>query len=138
MFLLAGCAQNIRYQEIGAAVRMPQISFEAYYYAEGTNDRSRAVFLKQPDVSIEVTVSSPAINATTATYAEALQFMNETRGLRVVDTYAVTYKDKPLGYLITYNPNRMRITEITQIVVELYEDKGKIYFNAKEKLDPSD
>ena len=137
LFILSGCVQNIRYHDIGVNEKIPSTSFEAYYYAEGNNDRSRAVFLKQPDVKIDMDVSSPAINPTTATYAEALYFMNQTRGLRVVDTMAVSYQGKPLGYLITYNTDRGRATEASQIIVELYEFRGKIRFNAKEKLESS-
>jgi hypothetical protein len=137
IFLLAGCAQNIRYHDFSARDKMPRMSYEAYFYIEGSGDKSRAVFLKQPDVNIEIVTSSPQITASTATYAEAISYMDEARGLRMVDTQVVTYKDRPLGYLITYNADRRRTTEITQIVVELYELNGRIYFNAREKLDPS-
>jgi hypothetical protein len=116
---------------------MLRISYEAYFYGEGSGDKSRAVFLKEPDVNIAIVATSPAINATTATYAEALSYMNEAKDLRVVDTQVVTYKDKPLGYLITYNADRRRTSVVTKIVIELYELKGKIYFNAREQHESS-
>jgi hypothetical protein len=137
IFLLAGCAQNIRYNDLSAKDKIPSISYEAYFFMEGSGDKSRAVFLKQPDVKVEVAASSLLITATSATYIEAMSFMNEVRGLRIVDTQVVTYKGGPLGYLITYNADRRRITEVTRIEVELYEMNGRIHFNAREKLDPS-
>jgi hypothetical protein len=135
--LLAGCAQNIRYHSMETQKRTPNISYEAYYYIEGTLDRSRAVFLRHPEAPIEVSASSPQITATTSTYGDAIAYMNEARGLRKVITTYLTYKDKPLGYLITYSDDYHAAAGGTKIIIEIYEFGGKIHFKAAEKLEQS-
>jgi hypothetical protein len=139
IFILAGCMQNIRFHDTDTQKRTPNISYEALYYVEGSGDKSRAVFLRHPEAPIDVVASSPQITATTSTYGDAIAYMNETRGLRKVITRFVTYKDKPLGYLISFDDDHSA-TETTnhEIVIEIYEFKGAVHFKAAEKLDQSD
>jgi hypothetical protein len=137
IFVLAGCAQNIRFQNIETQKRAPNISYEAFFYMEGSGDKSRAVFLRHPEAQIEVVAVSPSITATTSAYSDAIAFMNEVRGLRKVETRYVTYKDKPLGYLITYDDENQATRGPTEIIIEIYEFRGKIHFKAMEKLEQS-
>jgi len=135
VLVLAGCSQNIRYQDLNENTRPSHISYEAYYYVGGSGDRSRAVLLKNPDAGVEVETASPQITSTTSTFADAMSYMKAARGLRRVNVRALTYKDRPLGYLLTYDTDRDPTEIPDNIIVELYEFGGKIHFNAKEKLE---
>jgi|GEM_PF-5741194 len=135
VIFLAGCTQNMSFHDMETHKRAPNINYEAYFYVEGSLDRSRAVFLKHPEAQIDIVASSPQITATTATYSNALAYMHEAKGLRKVVTRYVTYMEKPLGILITYDSSSLPTDKgIYEIVVELYEFKGKIYFKAYEKI----
>jgi hypothetical protein len=137
ILLMAGCAQNIRYHDMDARPKTPSISYEAYFYMEGLGEKSRAVFLKFPDAQVDVVASAQAITSTTSTLSEAYSFMNEVRGLRKVTALYLTYKDKPLGYLIKYTDDHDATRGRDAIIIDLYESGGKIRFNAREKLDQS-
>jgi hypothetical protein len=127
--VIFGCAQDLRFHDLDKKEKVPAISYEAYFFVTGISERSRAVFLKKPDVEIPIEPASPEIVSTTATYSEAMTFMIEKRLMRSITTQTVTYKDKPLGYLLSYDqPGVNGETVITN----LYERDGKIYFSARE------
>jgi len=128
-FLIFGCAQDLRFHDLGKKEKVPAISYEAYFFVAGISERSRAVFLKMPDVEIAVEPASPEIVSTTATYSEAMTFMIEKRLMRSITTQTVTYKDKPLGYLLTYDQAGVNGENV---ITNLYERGGKIYFSARE------
>jgi hypothetical protein len=127
--LLAGCAQNIRSHELDSAETMPSISYEAYLFVAGISERSRAVFLRHPDAEMMIEPASHEIFSTTATYAEAMTFMRMKRGMRLINTEVITYKGKPLGYLLTYDRPGINAEFID---TNLTERGGKIYFSARE------
>jgi|WetSurMetagenome_2_1015567.scaffolds.fasta_scaffold00176_34 hypothetical protein len=133
IFILAGCMQNLRFESMDKHKITPGISYEAYYYVEGTSDRSRAVFLKYPDAQIEVAAPSPQITATTSSYNAAIAYMDEAKDLRTISITLVTYKGKPLGYLFTYNDDPVQSN--LKIDVDFYESGGKVYFTARERSD---
>jgi hypothetical protein len=134
LLLVAGCAQNLSFNSMENHKRTPNLSYEAYYYMDGQMDASRAVFLRYPGAPIEIESESSQITSTTSTFVQAEAFMNEVRGLRKVEIRYVTYKNKPLGYLFSYNDDIPAPTE-RKVFVELYEGGGKIHFKAWEKLD---
>jgi hypothetical protein len=134
-FLIFGCSQNIRLHDLDTKEKVPAISYEAYFFVTGLSERSRAVFLKKPDIEIAVEPASPEIVSTTATYPEAMTFMLDRRYMRSITTQTVIYKDKPLGYLLTYNQPGL---DGEVVVTNLYERDGKIYFNAREVEKVSD
>jgi hypothetical protein len=86
-------------------------------------------------VQIDVVFAPQQITETTATYADALTYMYEVRGIRRVDTEIVNYKGKLLGYLLIYDAAPIKATTIIEIQVELYEMSGKIHFIARERPD---
>ncbi len=133
--ITVGCAQNIRSHDLGKAETIPAMSYEAYMFAAGISERSRAVFLRHPDAEMAVEPASPEIISTTATYGEAMTFMKMKRGMRSITTEVVTYKGKPLGYLITYDQPGVNF-EI--IETNLTERGGKIYFSARENSKADD
>ena len=128
-FLIFGCAQDLRFHNLAKKEKVPSISYEAYFFVAGIAEKSRAVFLKMPDVDISIEPASPEIVSTTATYAEAMTFMIEKRLMRSITTQTVTYKDKPLGYLLTYDNAGVNGEKV---ITNLYERGGKIYFSAQE------
>jgi hypothetical protein len=73
--------------------------------------------------------ASSEILSTTATYVEAMAFMIEKRLMRSITTQTVTYKDTPLGYLLTYDNAGVNGEKV---ITNLYERGGKIYFSAQE------
>ncbi len=128
-FFIFGCAQDLRFHNLDKTEQVPAISYEAYFFVAGISERSRAVFLKKPDVEIAIEPASPEIISTTATYVEAMAFMIEKRLMRSITTQTVTYEDKPLGYLLTYDQAGVNGEKV---ITNLYERGGKIYFSAQE------
>jgi len=126
---IAGCVQDLRFHDLGKTEKVPAISYEAYFFVAGVSERSRAVFLKIPDLEIAIEPASPEIVSTTATYVEAMAFMKEKRLIRSITTQRVTYEDKPLGYLLTYDQAGVNGENV---ITNLYERGGKIYFSARE------
>jgi hypothetical protein len=135
ILLMAGCTQNIQRVEPSAGFRVPSITYQAYFFGEGQGNKSRAVFLKLPDVQVEIVFAPQQITETTATYGDALTYMYEEKGLRRVDTEIVNYKGKLLGYLLTYDHAPTKATTVIEIQVEFYERNGKIHFIARERPD---
>ena len=136
ILLMAGCTQNIQRLEPSAGFRVPSITYQAYFFGEGGHgNKSRAVFLKHPDVQVDIVFAPQQITETTATYGDALTYMYEEKGLRRVNTEIVNYKGKLLGYLLIYDDSPVKSTTIIEIQVELYERNGKIHFIAREKPD---
>lgn len=134
-FLIAGCVQTIRTSDLGKKEGVPAISYEAYFFAAGISERSRAVFLKHPDANVEVVPSTNEITTTTASYAEAMSFMKEKRGVRTISTQKVTYNDRPLGYLLSYDQPGI---DMERVNIDLTERNGIIYFSAREMTKTDD
>ena len=128
-FIVAGCAQNLRFHDLGSTENVPAISYEAYFYVAGISERSRAVFLRHPDAEIAVEPASQEIISTTAAYSEAMEFMKAKRGTRSITTEVVTFMGKPLGYLLSYNGAGINRE---YVIVNVYEAGGKVYFSARE------
>jgi hypothetical protein len=128
-FLFAGCVQNVRTAELNPKERIPSNTYEAYFFVAGSGDKSRAVFLIEPDSGVEVLPYSSDITSTTSSYPEAMNYMKEKRGMRPISTQKVFYKDKFIGYLLTYEKERVDREEMT---VNVFEKGGKVYFSARE------
>ena len=58
-----------------------------------------------------------------------MAFMIEKQLMRSITTQTVTYEDKPLGYLLTYDQAGVNGEKV---ITNLYERGGKINFNAQE------
>jgi hypothetical protein len=135
ILLMAGCTQNIQRIEPSAGFRVPSITYQTYFFVQGQGNKARAVFLKHPDVQVDIVFAPQQITETTATYGDALTFMYEEKGLRRVNTEIVNYKGKLLGYLLIYDDTPVKTNTIIEIQVELYEKNGKIHFIARERPD---
>jgi hypothetical protein len=128
-FLIAGCVQTIGTRDLDKKESIPSISYEAYFFIAGMSERSRAVFLKKPDAGVEVEPYSSEIMGSTASYAEAMSFMREKRGARTITTQVVSYKEKPIGYLLSYDQPGI---DMERVYINLTERNGVIYFSARE------
>ena len=128
-FLIAGCVQTIGTSNLDKKESIPSISYEAYFFIAGVSERSRAVFLKKPDAGVEVEPYSYEIMSSTASYSEAMSFMREKRGARTITTQVVSYKEKPIGYLLTYDQPGINMERVD---ISLTERNGIIYFRAQE------
>lgn len=128
-FLIAGCVQTIGTRDLDRKESIPSISYEAYFFVAGMSERSRAVFLKKPDVEVEVKPYSDEITGSSASYAEAMFFMREKRGARTITTQVVSYKEKPIGYLLSYDQPGI---DMERVNINLTERNGVIYFSARE------
>jgi hypothetical protein len=137
LIILAGCTQSINRTELSSGIKIPPISYEAYFYVEGSRDKSRAVLLKHPDAKIEVAAESAQITPTTATFAQAMAYMNEVRGLRRVNIEVINFKGKPIGYLLAYQEVNQNVLSGSEIHIDLYEMNGKLYFKPRLELDRS-
>jgi uncharacterized lipoprotein YajG len=129
LFLIAGCAQTLSTRNLYNTESIPSTSFQAYFFAAGSSNRARAVFLKKPDTVVMVESDSPEIANTTASYAEAMSFMRATKGDRTIFTQVVSYKDTPIGYLLSYDQGGYNSEPIN---ISLTERNGIVYFNAHE------
>ena len=131
---VAGCVQTISTRNLDKKEGIPQVSYSAYFFSAGISERSRAVLLINADSGVEARADSTDITSTTASYAEALAFMREKKSARTVSTHLVSYKDKPVGYLLTYDQpgNNAETVNVT-----ISEKNGVIYFNARE-VTPTD
>ncbi|HTZ16838.1 MAG TPA: hypothetical protein VMB78_00200 [Dissulfurispiraceae bacterium] len=127
--LIAGCAQNIRSHDVRSTEEIPAISYEAYLFVAGISERSRVAFLRHPDADMDIEPASPEIISTTITYPAAMTFMQMKKGMRSISTEVITYKGKPLGYLISYNQGG---TNYEFVETNFTERGGKIYFSARE------
>ena len=127
--LVAGCSQNIRFHTLKSTETIPAISYEAYLFAAGISERSRAVFLRHPQADMDIEPASPEITSTTITYPAAMNFMQMKRGMRTISTEVVMYKGKILGYLLSYDQAG---TNFEIVETGLTERGGKIYFSARE------
>jgi hypothetical protein len=132
ILFMAGCTQNIQRLEPAAGFRVPSITYQAYFYEEGQGNKSRAVFLKHPDVRVDIVFAPQLITETTATYGDALTYMYQEKGLRRVNTEIVNYKGKLLGYLLLYDAAPTQATTVVEITIQFYEMNGKIHFIARE------
>jgi hypothetical protein len=138
LLILTGCTQNLKKTELSANEKIPSISYEAYFYVEGSGNKARAVLLILPDAKVNVEAESHQVTATTATYGEALSYMNQVKDMRRVNTEALQYKDRPLGYLLTYSADITPTTLIgTQIIIQLYERNNTIFFIPRLEFDHS-
>ena len=134
-FLIAGCVQTIGTRNLDKKESIPSISYQAYFFMAGISERSRAVFLKKPDAGVEVEPYSHEIISTTASYGEAMSFMREKRGARTITTQVVSYKEKPIGYLLSYDQPGV---DMEQVDINLTERNGIIYFRAREITQTND
>jgi len=58
-----------------------------------------------------------------------MSFMREKRGARTITTQVVSYKEKPIGYLLTYDQPGINMERVD---ISLTERNGIIYFRAQE------
>jgi hypothetical protein len=128
--VLAGCAQAINTYGVGDIDAIPKVEYTAYHYSSGAGERLRAVFLKSPDSDIDVIPYSIQITTGKATPEEARKFMERGRYSKNIDYQGVTYKGKPIGYLLTY---RYHSFSRDSIEINLFERDGKVYFSVWEK-----
>ncbi|HMK56280.1 MAG TPA: hypothetical protein VK448_06570 [Dissulfurispiraceae bacterium] len=134
-FAVAGCIQSLSYRTLDRREAVPSISYEAYYFSAGISERSRAVLLKIPDSGVAVEPLSSEIIATTATYGQALTFMREKRGARPITTQVVSYKDRPVGYLLQYSQPGVNMETVN---INISERNGIIFFSAREESHAND
>src|SRR5574340_645811 len=100
--VLAGCTQSITTSSVGDIDAMPKIEYTAYFYSSGIGEGLRAVFLKSPDSAVEIIPYSIQISTGKATLEEALKFMGKGRYYRHINCHGISYKGKPIGYLLSY------------------------------------
>jgi hypothetical protein len=132
--IVAGCVQAISTRDLDKKEAIPSISYEAYFFAAGISDRSRAVFLVKPESGVRVKADSDDITSTTASYAEALAFMREKKEARTISTQVVLYSGKPIGYLLSYDRPG---TNMERVNISLTERNGVVYFRVRE-IEPTD
>lgn len=128
--VLAGCIQAIDMYSIRDIDSIPQMEYTAYLYSSGEGEVLRAVFLKNPDSGIEVVPYSIQIATAKGTPADALKFMERGSSAGQIECQGVTYKGKPIGYLLT---RRYYGFSSESIEINLYEREGKVYFSVSEK-----
>jgi len=130
LMVLAGCVQAVSTYSIDDYKTVPKGVYTAYLYSSGIGEKLRAVFLKSPDADVEVVPYSRQIITAKVTFSDALTFMEKVGDFKNISIEGVKYKEKTIGYLLTFSrPLSPRET----IEVNLYERDGKIYFAVTER-----
>lgn len=127
---IAGCVQTVTTYNIDDYKTVPKVVYTAYLYSSGIGERLRAVFLKTPETDVEIVPYSRQITTAKVTFSDALTFMEKVGDFRNISIQGVKYKEKTIGYLLTFERHAsMR----ESIEVNLYERNGKIYFAVSER-----
>jgi len=127
---LAGCVQTVTTYNIDDYKMVPKVVYTAYLYSSGIGERLRTVFLKTPETDVEIVPYSIQITTAKVTFSDALTFMEKVGDFKNISIEGVKYKDKTIGYLLTFSrPTSPR----ESIEVNVYERDGKIYFSVTEK-----
>ena len=109
---------------------IPKVVYTAYLYSSGIGERLRAVFLKSPETDVEIVPYSRQITTAKVTFSDALTFMEKAGDFRNISIQGVKYKEKTIGYLLTF---ARPLSPRESIEADVYERDGKIYFAVKEK-----
>jgi len=130
LLVFAGCVQAVSTYNIDDYKAVPKGVYTAYLYSSGIGEKLRAVFLKRPDADVEVVPYSRQIITAKVTFSDALTFMEKAGEFRNISIQGVKYKEKTIGYLLSFQRHAsMR----ESIEVNLYERNGKIYFAVTER-----
>ena len=128
--VLAGCVQTVTTYNIDDYKTVPKVVYTAYLYSSGIGERLRAVFLKSPETEVEIVPYSRQITTVKVTFSDALTFMEAVGDFKNISIEGVKYKEKTIGYLLTFSrPTSPR----ESIEVNVYERDGKIYFSVRER-----
>ena len=128
--MLAGCVQAVSTYTIDDFKTIPKVVYTAYLYSSGIGERLRAVFLKTPETDVEIVPYSRQITTAKVTFSDALTFMEKVGDFRNISIQGVKYKEKTIGYLLTF---ARPLSPRESIEADVYERDGKIYFAVKEK-----
>jgi len=127
---LAGCVQTVTTYSIDDYKTVPKVVYTAYFYSSGIGERLRAVFLKSPETEVEIVPYSRQITTEKATFSDALTFMEKVGDFKNISIQGVKYKEKTIGYLLTF---ARPVSPRESIEVNVYERDGKIYFSVTER-----
>lgn len=128
--VIAGCVQTVTTYNIDDYKTVPKVVYTAYLYSSGIGERLRAVFLKSPETDVEIVPYSRQITTAKVTFDDALTFMEKAGDFKNVSIQGVKYKEKTIGYLLTF---ARPLSPRESIEVDVHERNGKIYFAVKEK-----
>lgn len=130
LIVLAGCVQAVSIYNIDDYKTVPKVVYTAYLYSSGIGERLRAVFLKTPETDVEIVPYSRQITTAKVTFSDALTFMEKAGDFKNISIQGVKYKEKTIGYLLTFS---RPLSPRESIEADVYERDGKIYFAVKEK-----
>ena len=128
--VLAGCVQAVSTYNIDDYKTVPKVVYTAYLYSSGIGERLRAVFLKSPETDVEIVPYSRQTTTAKVTFSDALTFMEKVGDFKNISIQGVKYKEKTIGYLLTF---ARPLSPRESIEADVYERDGKIYFAVKEK-----
>jgi hypothetical protein len=128
--VLAGCVQAVSTYNIDDYKTVPKVVYTAYLYSSGIGERLRAVFLKSPETEVEIVPYSRQITTVKVTFSDTLTFMEKAGDYRNISIQGVKYKEKTIGYLLTF---ARPLSPRESIEADVYERNGKIYFSVREK-----
>jgi hypothetical protein len=127
---LAGCVQTVTTYNIDDYKTVPKVVYTAYLYSSGIGERLRAVFLKTPETDVKIVPYSRQITTAKVTFDDALTFMEKVGDYRNISIQGVKYKERTIGYLLTFT---RPFSPRESIEADVYERDGKIYFSVTEK-----
>lgn len=130
LIVLAGCVQAVSTYNIDDYKTVPKVVYTAYLYSSGIGERLRAVFLKTPETDVEIVPYSRQITTEKVTFSDALTFMEKVGDFKNISIEGVKYKEKTIGYLLTF---ARPLSPRESIEADVYERNGKIYFSVREK-----
>ncbi len=130
LIVLAGCVQAVSTYNIDDYKTVPKVVYTAYLYSSGIGERLRAVFLKSPETDVEIVPYSRQITTAKVTFDDALTFMEKVGDFRNISIQGVKYKEKTIGYLLTFT---RPLSRRESIEADVYERNGKIYFSVTER-----
>lgn len=130
LIVLAGCMQAVSTYNIDDYKTVPKVVYTAYLYSSGIGERLRAVFLKSPETDVEIVPYSRQITTAKVTFSDALTFMEKAGDFKNISIQGVKYKEKTIGYLLTFT---RPLSPRESIEADVYERDGKIYFSVREK-----
>jgi len=128
--VLAGCVQTVSTYTIDDFKTVPKVVYTAYFYSSGIGERLRAVFLKTPETDVEIVPYSRQITTAKVTFSDALTFMEEVGDFKNISIEGVKYKERTIGYLLTF---ARPLSPRESIEADVYERNGKVYFSVREK-----
>ncbi|MDI6744760.1 MAG: hypothetical protein QMD07_05215 [Thermodesulfovibrionales bacterium] len=102
LIVFAGCVQTVTTYNIDDYKTVPKVVYTAHLYTSGIGERLRAVFLKSPETGVEIVPYSRQITTAKVTFSDALTFMEKVGDFKNISIQGVKYKDKTIGYLLTF------------------------------------